>query len=550
MKFELLSFVLKETGQIRNKIITATVAAGLANGLVMVIINNVAKDYHDIDFINIVLFFMCMGIFVTAKRYSLYETESKIQKAISNKHLTIIDKLRKSSLVQYEKLGKIGIVTNISENSEIIFESSRMIVSAMSAAVMLTFSFLYIAYLSTSALWMSIIIILLGVFAYQFNQKSIMALYAEFQQKDAAFFESLNHFLDGFKEVKINRERSDDIYFNEFRENVEQADDVKLRAEKKFITNTVFTQILFFMLMAFIVFLLPQMDGSKPETIVSITSVILFIAAPVGILVDSMPIISKANMALKNILRLEDVLDKASDYEANGREDFPADFGELSIRQLNYNYMDDVNNKMFSLGPIDVSMKPGDLTFIVGGNGSGKTTLLKNLIGLYYPHSGSITVGDEPIASHNYGAYRNLFSIVLTDFHLFDKIYGLKDLDETKVNALIRKMQIDHKTAFKNGKFTNLNLSTGQRKRIALIVALMEDKPIMIFDEVAADQDPEFRQYFYYEFLPELKRNNKTVIAVSHDDRYFDVADRVIKMEYGKIAAIETKGTAQPGGIA
>lgn len=193
---------------------------------------------------------------------------------------------------------------------------------------------------------------------------------------------------------------------------------------------------------------------------------------------------------------------------------------------------------MFSIGPVDLTLNRGEIIFLVGGNGSGKTTLLKNLCGLYSPSSGSIHIDDRTLQHDSYDDFRNLFSIVLTDFHLFEKLYGLDKYEEKDVNDLLARMQIENKTQFKNGRFSSLDLSTGQRKRIALIVSLLEDKPIMVFDEVAADQDPEFREEYYRVILPELKKQNKTIILVSHDDRYFDMADTLIKLEYGKIASI------------
>jgi putative ATP-binding cassette transporter len=130
-----------------------------------------------------------------------------------------------------------------------------------------------------------------------------------------------------------------------------------------------------------------------------------------------------------------------------------------------------------------------------------------------------------------------LFSAIFSDFHLFEKLHGLSAVDPERVNALLRLMEISDKTAFSEGHFTNTHLSTGQRKRLALVVSYLEDKPIYVFDEVAADQDPQFRRYFYETLLPELKSAGKTVVVVSHDDRYFQAGDRVLQMDYGKLVA-------------
>ena len=159
----------------------------------------------------------------------------------------------------------------------------------------------------------------------------------------------------------------------------------------------------------------------------------------------------------------------------------------------------------------------------MGGNGSGKTTLLKLFTALYRPIEGCIRVDGAEIVAANVQSYRNLFSAIFSDFHLFDKLHGLRDAAPERVDQLLRLMEISSKTAFGDGRFTTILLSTGQRKRLALVVSYLEDKPVYIFDEVAADQDPHFRRYFYDTLLPELKRAGKTVVVVSHDDRYFHV---------------------------
>ena len=126
-----------------------------------------------------------------------------------------------------------------------------------------------------------------------------------------------------------------------------------------------------------------------------------------------------------------------------------------------------------------------------------------------------------------------MFSTVFTQFHLFDRLYGLDGVADEEIMAILESLQIADKTRVENGRFTNLELSTGQRKRLALAICLLEDRDILVFDEWAADQDPHFRRHFYEVVLPELKARGKTIIAATHDDRFWHLADRVIRMEYG-----------------
>ncbi len=182
------------------------------------------------------------------------------------------------------------------------------------------------------------------------------------------------------------------------------------------------------------------------------------------------------------------------------------------------------------------------MVILIGGNGSGKTTLAKVLTGLYQPDSGAILLDGVPVTELDRDRLRRLFSAVFSDFHLFPTLDGLSgpgaSLD-AEANALIAKLELAHKVSVTGGVLSTRALSQGQRKRLALVVAYLEDRPFYLFDEWAADQDPLFREVFYRRLLPELRARGKAVLAISHDDRYFDVADRCVKLENGRLVAAE-----------
>jgi putative pyoverdin transport system ATP-binding/permease protein len=158
------------------------------------------------------------------------------------------------------------------------------------------------------------------------------------------------------------------------------------------------------------------------------------------------------------------------------------------------------------------------------------------LLGLYEPERGCIELKGVPVDGRNIAHYRQHFSAVFADFHLFDEMLGtdqqdIKDLATRYLDAL----GLTHKVQVKSGQFTTTKLSTGQRKRLALVSSYLEDRPVYLFDEWAADQDPAFKRVFYRELLPELKSRGKTVIVISHDDAYFDCADRIVTLFEGTL---------------
>jgi len=217
----------------------------------------------------------------------------------------------------------------------------------------------------------------------------------------------------------------------------------------------------------------------------------------------------------------------------------------LELRGVGHKYYHEVSDDMFALGPIDLAFEPGEVTFLVGGNGSGKTTFAKLLVGLYPPESGEVFLNGHPVGLHDRDAYRQLFTAVFSDFHLFDRLLHTDALDvDRRGNALIRKLHLQHKVQVRNGAFSTRALSQGQRKRLALVVASLEDRPFLVFDEWAADQDPVFKEVFYREVLPELRAMGKAVLVISHDDRYFSLADRLVRLENGQVVAVEDQRPA------
>ncbi|WP_221939056.1 ATP-binding cassette domain-containing protein [Mycobacterium sp. KBS0706] len=218
----------------------------------------------------------------------------------------------------------------------------------------------------------------------------------------------------------------------------------------------------------------------------------------------------------------------------------------LALEGVTHGYYDEREDEVFTLGPIDLTLRPGEITFLVGGNGSGKTTLAKLVTGLYVPEAGTIRVDGQALAVPGGEAHRQLFSAVFSDFHLFETLLEAAEgsLDD-RANTWLRQLHLDHKVAVAGGAFSTRDLSQGQRKRLALVAACLEDRPVMVFDEWAADQDPQFKDVFYREILAELKARRKTVLVITHDDRWFPLADQLVKLDRGQV--VERVGPAAAG---
>jgi putative ATP-binding cassette transporter len=219
----------------------------------------------------------------------------------------------------------------------------------------------------------------------------------------------------------------------------------------------------------------------------------------------------------------------------------PAEEAAVELQGITHTYHREGEDGGFTLGPIDIELRPGEIVFLIGGNGSGKTTLAKVLVGLYAPESGAIRLNGRPIADADRESYRQHFAAVFSDFYLFERLVGLGRHDiDAEAEEYLRDLHLSHKVSVRQGVFTTLALSQGQRKRLALLTAYLEDRPVYLFDEWAADQDPLFKKVFYTQLLPELRARGKAVLVISHDDRYFGVADRIVRLDYGRLATADS----------
>ncbi|MEW9309981.1 cyclic peptide export ABC transporter [Labrys neptuniae] len=280
--------------------------------------------------------------------------------------------------------------------------------------------------------------------------------------------------------------------------------------------------------------------GIDGEAITGFVIVILFAKGPLEELASALPVFSQAKIAFGRVSTLAVTLDEADEKERSPNA--PCFRQSLGLRNVRYAFASPDQHSDFDLDIPDLEIKRGEITFIVGGNGSGKTTLVKVLLGLYRPHAGALLLDGQAVAPADIRAYRNLFSGVFADYHLFDELVASPGSEE-RVNAWLHRFGLANVVDFERGAFSTTDLSTGQRKRLAFIHAVLEDRPILMLDEWAADQDPEYRALFYTTLLPELRSAGKTVIAISHDDRYFNVADRIIHLSRGRIVAIEPRGS-------
>ncbi len=465
----------------------------------------------------------------------MVDTCERVEKLISQLRIRLLEAVRASEFHEVEKIGRAEIFGSLSREAQVLSQSAPNLVVSVQSGVLLVTSMAYMFFLSKLAFLLLAGFTAIGAAFHLARAKSASVHLHEASRNDDALIEGFSDVIDGFREVKMNRARSNELT-GAIRSISEQSCRSRIYVHNLNSQDFVLSQVTFFALTGLIVFIVPAFSSIDTNTIAMTTTATLFMLGPVGTLVGSFPIFNNANAAAKRITDLEDkLLNGKAVGELPGPLDTFMDFEEIHIEGLSFSYPKVDNEPSFVVGPNNLSIKRGDCIFITGGNGSGKTSFVNLLLTLIPATAGKIALDGVAVTEGNLAAYRNLFSVIFSDNHLFKTIYGAEPFTAAEAAQLLNEMEIAHKVQIVDHRYSNTELSVGQRKRIALVTSQLERKPILVLDEWAADQDPIFREKFYHEIIPALRNRGVTIIAITHDDRYFKVADARYHMEEGQL---------------
>ena len=491
------------------------------------------------------LFLVALFLFMKSQEFVTITATAEIEAIIHKLRVRIMDMIRRSELLEVEKIGRSRIVAAVTSDAAVLTQASNMLCFTIQGAVLVFFVGLYVAYLSLAAFLLTFVIVVGAGTIFHYKNKRLAAQKGESAAWERRLYERLTDFLNGFKEVRLNRPRSDDLYADAAEVSMTAAN-IKIRTQAETFKMIVTSQISMYVLLGAVVFVAPNLSDSLGGTsIAKATTALLFIVGACFGLVQSIPILLNANAAADRIARLEGALETA--LSATDPRDITArkHFDKIDMQNIVFRYTDRFSDTVFKIGPIDFTLNSGELVFITGGNGSGKSTFLRVLAGLYPPDSGEIYVDGTRINDNTRDDYRALMSAIFFDYHLFQRLYGIDEPDPAELDRLLRKFRLEDKTGLVNGAFRTLDLSGGQRRRLALIVSMLEKRPIMLLDEWTAEQDPEYRRKFYDELLPEMLQAGATIIVITHDDRLLDelrLPARKIRMDEGRIVEQRTIG--------
>ena len=519
------------------------VAAGVLNGLCMAAlmyslqigISSIAME-SGVSFRGLFLFICAWALYYITMFYATRTVSGITYTAIEGLELRLVNKLRRIDYPEFKKISSVDLYAALGGDKSTVLNAARLLVTAFSSAVTVVLAFGYMLYISVTS-----VVLILALFVvlalYYRVQNSAMAKRAESDiQTSGVFMNSLEDLINGFAEMKMNNLKSEDFY----NKKIQPASNGKTESYREtgtlWVKVLIFNQTALYIALGLIVFIAPALAQTASQEVIRLLAITLMIIGPAGAVVGLIGAADLANNTLRRVWDIEKRIDEAA---GNTGEDLsvlpsPPNFSTLKIEKLKFSYNQNGNGNGFSLKVKDFHLNRGELIIIKGGNGSGKTTFMHILAGLLLPREGEILVDGVPASSMKSTDYRSLFSVIFSDFCLFDGFYGF-ETNKTDLDYWVRKLGLVQQMKYydSNKTLPTRELSSGQRKRLALLSAILENKSVLLLDEVAADFDPEFRSRYYREIMPELKAAGRTLLLISHDDRYFDIADRVVEFNEG-----------------
>ncbi|WP_411202089.1 multidrug ABC transporter permease/ATP-binding protein [Kosakonia cowanii] len=444
-----------------------------------------------------------------------------------------IKRLLDTPIERIEQLGSASLLAGLTSDVRNITIAFVRLPELVQGIILTVGSCLYLAMLSGKMLLITVIWMALTIWGGFMLVSRVYKHMATLRETEDKLYTDFQTVLEGRKELTLNRERAEHVFEKMYLPDAREYRHHIIRADTFHLSAVNWSNIMMLGAIGLVFWMANGLGWANTNVAATYSLTLLFLRTPLLSAVGALPTLLTAQVAFRKLKQFA---------LAPYRPEFPRPqafpgWQTLELRNVTFKYQDND----FAIGPINMTLKRGELVFLIGGNGSGKSTLAMLLTGLYQPLSGEILLDGKPMAQDKPEDYRKLFSAVFTDVWLFDELLGPEgqQADPALVAKWLEQLKMSHKLELENGKILNLKLSKGQKKRVALLLALAEERDILLLDEWAADQDPHFRRDFYQVLLPLMQQMGKTIFAISHDDHYFIHADRLLEMRSGHLSELE-----------
>ena len=535
----LIQFVLRTCRGMLIITAFAAVLSGACNagliGLVNKLINNPGRPV-----VSLAIAFVLLGLGKLLKSYFSQATLTNFsQRAVAALRDELVAKILAVPLRQLEEIGAARLMVALTDDVMNITQAFLGIpIVGVNIAILLGGA-AYLGWLSWQVLLILGLFSVIGAIGYRLFINRALRHLGLAREEEERLFKHFRGLTEGIKELKLHRNRRGVFLTDCIQQATRGYQRRNVAAENLFAMAQSWTHLVFFAVIGLLLFLMPSITQLSKEALTGYIITILYLMGPLVGVLSSFSLFSRASISFQKIHQLGISLENHSAEICSIKDgEKPVQFARLDLVGVTHSYYHEKDDSNFVLGPINASIHSGELVFLVGGNGSGKSTLAKIITGLYPPEGGQIRLDGKPVTDENRDDFRQLFSAVFSDFYLFDTLLGLESGDlDAQAREYLQHLHLSHKVKIENGSFSTTALSQGQRKRLALLTAYLEDRPLYVFDEWASDQDPLFKNIFYNQLLPELKARGKTTLVITHDDKYFDLADRILKLDSGKLVS-------------
>lgn len=520
------------------KVALFSIVTGIANMVIIFLITSSLGENIKIQYL-IAYFLFSVGIYIGFRKYVQTKMFVVTQNLIYRIRVKLVERILSTTYENFEKIKQGRVYSTLNEDATIIANSTILIVSLVRNSITIGGAFLYMATIDVLATLSILFVMMTLTIFYFFVSRTANTKLEQARDTRDEFMQQVQGLVLGFKELSLHRGKK--TVFNQEVGNTLGVFRTKVvSAHIGFINAFLIGESSLIMVLGTIAIALPVIVPSlEIYVITSFVIIILYLIGPINEILNAAPTLVQLRVSWRRIQQFTKELPPQSDSALIASER-PTAVEELHLDQISFEYPPENGGSSFRVGPIDMTIKRGEALFIIGGNGSGKTTLAKLLMGLY-EGDGKILVDGEQVDDLG-----NYYSAVFNPMYLFDKLYDTPlEGREGEINDYLKLLGLSDKVTVKGDAFSTTSLSTGQRKRLALLLCYLENRPIYLFDEWAADQDPEYRKFFYQQLLPEMKAKGKIVIAITHDDHYFHLADKVLKLELGQISSVKNNFEAE-----
>lgn len=515
-------------------IVLFSLLSGIANVILIILVTSLVGSKIPLHYI-LSYYSLVLIVYLFGRRFVQMNLTRLTRGIVYDLKVKLLSKIFSTSYQYFEKIDRGKIYTALNDDVDVIGQSASTLVSLVTSIITTIGVFVYLASISLIVTIAVIVLFVVFSLAYYFVVQSTNIYFKDAREERNVYMRLINGIVDGFKELSLHGKKKI-LYRDEVIKSAKSYREKRSVADIRFINAFLVGESLLLVLLALVAFCVPKYFPEIPAyTALNFVIILLYMIGPINNILGSVPQLLQFKIAWQKIQTFLVQIPANQNLNEKSQTRVPL-VKSIKLEQVKFHYKNADHND-FGVGPIDLEIKSGQIIFIIGGNGSGKTTLAKLITGLYSSDEGKVYINNEEMDSHQLGEH---FSTVFSPFHLFEKLYNIDCTDKDEaIHKYLKLLDLERKVTINDNRYSTINLSAGQRKRLALLQCYLEDSPIYLFDEWAADQDPSYRHFFYRTLLPEMKNQGKIVIAITHDDHYFDVADRVLKMDEGRLSTVE-----------